>query len=188
VTSGRWALLLWYAVVAVWWFQATQAVFSQTLGQQMSESAVTGATLFALAGRLGSEAVEATWYVLGGRAFGTRVRLLPMLGAIASLSLCDATAETLLHRFEGEASPAWLALLVGGRADPEWFAEESGVRYAFGSLGLLALIRIAGTIDAQRRQGIPPGRALALCGLAVAASRLATWWTADLVRGMSPLP
>ena len=54
MNSGRWSLVLWYAVVAAYWFQATHAVFSRTMGQQLSEPAVVGATLFALAGRLGS--------------------------------------------------------------------------------------------------------------------------------------
>ncbi|HKQ58691.1 MAG TPA: hypothetical protein VJY35_12550, partial [Candidatus Eisenbacteria bacterium] len=65
---------------------------------------------------------------------------------------------------------------------------DSGLLAAFGTLGLLTLLRIAGTVWAQAR-GIGRSAAgpLAVTGVAWTVSRLGAWWSFDLLKGMSPV-
>jgi hypothetical protein len=181
-------LAIWFALVGLLWFDVTHDQLAAAMGDDLSSAALTGAALLGLAGRFGAQVVEAGFYVLAWRLGARRLRMIPMLTAIATLSLCDAFAAGLLNVVGTDPPRAWLALLVGFRAFPEWLPEEPGLRMAFGSVGLLAVARMLGTAHAQQQQGIRFGGALALTLFAVLAGRLATWWSADLVRGMSPLP
>ena len=140
---------------------------------------MAGATVLALVARLGGQLVETAFYVIAWRSMARRLRFAPVFVAILTLSLCDAVAATLLRLVEPESARGWLVWLVGFRAMPGAFAEESGFRIAFGSLGLLALGRVLGTAHAQRREGAPWRGALALTLAATLASRLATWWITD---------
>lgn len=181
-------MAIWLAVVNAIWFGVTHDQLAAALGDQAGDRALAGATLAGLAGRFVAQWIEAGFYVLAGRLLGARPRLLPLFGWILTLSLCDALAASLFQVVGGDPPQPWLALLVGFRAFPEALAGEPGMRLAFGGLGLLALARVLGTAHALRQQGVAPPAAVGVTLAATGVGRIVTWWSTDLVRGMSPLP
>jgi len=175
------------ALVWAWWFEVGRETLGATLGDAATPRAVLVAALAGLIGRVVAQIVEAGFYVAAWRALGRPLAFLPMFVAIVSLSLFDVTTLSLVH-WAGDAPPAWLAPLVGIQALPGVLGGEPGLRIAFGGFGLTCLARLAGTAHAQKSTGAAWRWRAALTLGAWLAGRLATWWTTDLVRGVSPLP
>ena len=157
------------------------------LGGDASTGALGATAAIALASRIGAQLLEAGFYTAVWRSLGRRVRFGQLFVGIAVLSGLDAVANVLVREAQGDPSPLVIAA-AGIRALSGVLPAEPGIRVAFGGLGLLALLRIAGTALVQNRDGVPMRAALALTAGAWLAGRLVTWWTADLARGMSPLP
>ena len=178
----------WFTALCLLWFDVTRSDLAVAFGSAASPRALIATAWGAVAGRIGFQLIEAGFYTLLWRLLDRPIRFGPMFVAIMSLATLDALASVLI-RVAGTDSPSmWLAALVGFRALPEAFTREAGLRIAFGGVGILAVLRLIGTAYAQRREGPPWRGALALTFATWLAGRLATWWTTDLMRGMSPLP
>ncbi|MEO5616209.1 MAG: hypothetical protein ABIS67_00410 [Candidatus Eisenbacteria bacterium] len=180
---AAWACALYYL-----WFDVTRSQLSDAFGSEASSRGVAGAALATVATRVVSQLLEAGFYVLLWRLLARPIRFGPMFVAVLSLSSLDLFSSVVLRLVGTDPPQVWLALLTGFQAMPSLGHAESGLRLAFGGLGLFAIARIAGTAYAQRREGIPWRAALALTFAVSLAGRVAIWWTADLVRGASPLP
>lgn len=185
-TSQVVSAALWLALVWLYWFSVSRDDLAALLGSDASARSLTAAALLGLAGRIGMQLVEAGFYVALWRALAKPIAFGPLFVAVVSLSLCDACANVLARWADGDA-PAWLVPLVGVRVLPDVLAGQPGLRVALGGVGLLAIARVAGTALAQWRLGTSLRGALALTGSVWLAGRLASWWIADLLRGMSPI-
>jgi hypothetical protein len=147
------------------------------------------ATILVLA-RIAVSAVEALAYSLWWRTRGARLPFGPFLVALLALSLLDRCAISLATLAERTPALApWLAPVAGlhllAARQP---MGESGLASASGSLGLLALARITMTARVQATalsRGL--GGPLLVTGAIWLVTRVALWWTMDLVRGMSPV-
>jgi hypothetical protein len=179
-------MFVWLALVWLYWFEISRETLAPALGVQASERALVLAAIGGVVGRIAAQLIEAGFYVLLWRALGRTLPFANFFVTIVSLSLLDV-ASVQLVRWAADSPPAWVAVLCGFQAVPGALVGEPGLRVAFGGFGLLTLARIAGTAWPQR----PAGgwrTGLALTGAIWLAGRLATWWTTDLVRGVSPLP
>jgi hypothetical protein len=189
--TRRWprpvGLALWLGFVVLIWHDVLSRDTAATFGDDVPAGAIRAIVLATLAGRLVAQAVEAGFYAATWRMFAKPIRFGEIYVAVVSLSLLDALASTLIRAPFAAGAP-WLALLAGPRALADPGAGTEGLGLALGSFGLLALARVAGTAWAQRRGGAPWRGALGLTFAVWLAGRLATWWTADLLRGMSTLP
>ena len=179
-------VLVWLALVWLYWFEISRETLAASLGDQATARAVTFAALGGVIGRIASEAIEAGFYVTFWRSLGRGLEFPRLFIAIASFSLLDAAAVGLTQ-WAGDSPPSWIVPFVGFRVLPEVLAGASGLRVAFGGFGLLTLARIAGTAHAQRATGAGWGSTLGLTTALWLAGRVVTWWTVDLLRGMSPL-
>jgi len=180
--------VIWFTALSVFWIDVLHSEIEAALGDRLAEGARWGAAFATHASRVGLQGVEAGFYVLVGRALGRPVRFAPLFLGIFSLSMLDALSLALGRLHGTETPPLWSALLTGFRALPAAADAPSGLRVAFGSVGLLVLARVAGTALILSRQGVRMRTAVAVTTGAWLASRVATWWTADLARGVSPLP
>lgn len=187
-TLSRLGFAAWAGGLYYLWFDVAHSQLSDAFGSEVSSRGVVGAALAAVATRMLSQLLEAGFYALIWRFLARPIRFGPMFVAVLSLSSLDLFSNVLLRLAGTDPPRVWLALLAGFQAMPAADHAESGVRIAFGGLGLLALARIAGTAYAQCREGVPWRAALSLTLSVSLAGRLATWWTTDLVRGASPLP
>jgi hypothetical protein len=180
--AAVWLLLVW-----LYWFEISRESLGAALGEAVTPRAVTLAALAGVFGRIGTQLVETGFYVAAWRTLARPLRFGPLFVAVASLSLLDIAALSLAQ-WAGDAPPAWLVPLTGFHVLPDVLASQPGLRLGFGGFGLLALARVLGTARAQKPAGAPFRWRLALTAAAWLAGRLATWWSADLMRGMSPLP
>jgi hypothetical protein len=136
-------------------------------------------------------AVEALFYVAWWRGRGIRLGFARLFEWLVSISVLDLVASGLTRI--AEAHPGWVAgvleVFVGFGAIRTEEGVGSGLRAAFGTLGLLCLARLVATAAIQRR-GTGRGLAAPLqltCAVWL-LGRLVNWWMTDLLRGMSPLP
>jgi hypothetical protein len=128
---------------------------------------------------LESVAARAAWRTLGRRAAWHELwpRILAASAAEA-FAVSIATGNPSL--------PSWLAqLLAGARAAP-LAAGDTGLAFAFAGFGVLALLRMLVSAHAQARLvGARLSHALALVLAFYLATRLAMWWSSDLMQGRS---
>jgi hypothetical protein len=175
---------VWVLVMSIAWWNAGRDVLAGAAAHAPATAAPPAmAVAFALA-KLGGHLIEAAAYRAWWTLRAVRVRYLDLLAAVVSLSLLDLLGLALRSRASGAA---WLPWVVGPRAGG--IAGAGGLGVAFGALGLLTLLRLAGTAYVQRRlsgRGLTESFALTL-GLWL-ATRLAVWWAVDLLRGRSPVP
>jgi hypothetical protein len=176
-----WLQPFWYAYLAHAWWRVAETT---NAGGLMSGGALVAAAK--LAGAL----TEAAFYVLWWRSRGRGLPFWRFFCVVASISLADVFAIGLAERLR-TASPGaalWLAPLVGFHALGSGVG-SSGLRAAFGGLGLLTVLRIFVTARAQSRgTGARFAAALGWTALFWIMGRVAMWWLADLLRGRSPLP
>jgi hypothetical protein len=143
------------------------------------------------AAHLAAGAIEASAYVLWWRTRGARLAWSPFFVGLVALSLVDRCAASLAALAQrAPALAPWLAPLAGPQlVRASLPGLEPGLWAAFGGLGLLTLARITATAWLQAAgTGRRLRAALVATALAWLATRVAVWWTVDLVRGMSPLP
>jgi hypothetical protein len=170
----------------MWWAETLEAVRESPAGHGGGGPALI-ATL-ALAARVLGTLSEAGVYVLWWRSRGTPLPYWRFATWIAALSILDLVAAT--QRRAAEQAPEAARLVFAILAGPATLEPPgaSAAMAAFGSVGLLTLLRVAGTGWAAARG---TGRALAGPILIVAGAwlltRLTGWWTLDLARGVSPL-
>lgn len=166
-------------------FHEVRAELAQAAGESLATAALTGTALLAIGSRTIGHALEAAFYSGWWRLQERPVRWTWMFCALVALSTFDTLAGATFRI--AHTSQPWLFPVVGVRAIDGIFANAAGLRLAFGSIGLLSLLRVAGTALAQWQDGAPRRGAFQLTFAAWAAGRLVTWWTADLLRGLSPM-
>lgn len=176
----------WFAWIAwSWWDETNEIVLRMQPGDSHDGSGVIA--LVSLAARLTATLCEAGFYALWWRARGTPLRYWRFFAWIVTLSLCDLIASALREAAPGAPRVALplFAVLAGSALEPP---AASGFVMAFGSVGLLTLARVAttGWVAARGTGRSFPGPALVVT-TAWLLTRLAAWWSFDLVRGVSPL-
>lgn len=145
-------------------------------------AAAAGLTTQVLFTALEALVARAAW-----RASGRLLRwrdLAPRLFAVSSaeaFALSVATGGTVL--------PSWLAqLLAGARAAPG-AVPDTGLAFAFATFGLLTVLRVMLSAHTQARlAGARWSQALGLVTMLYLATRLAMWWSSDLMQGRSFQP
>jgi hypothetical protein len=184
----RGGALLFVVALASWWELGYRQ--GSGLGVEPHVNLMLAAGLMVVA-HLGANAIEASTYVLGWRACGVRLPWSPFFVGLVALSLVDGVAANLAGLAEGSPWLApWLATLAGPQLVREGLpGVGTGLWAAFGGLGLLTLARITATAWLQAAgTGRRLRTAFAVTALTWLATRVAVWWTVDLVRGRSPLP
>lgn len=179
--------IVWLVLVWLYWFELGRETFGATLGDDVPPRGVVFAAIGSVAARIMMELLETGFYVAIWRGLGRTLPFSTFFVAIVSLSTLDMIALQLAN-WAADSPSWWVAVLSGFHTLPGVLAGEPGLRLGFGGVGLLALARVAGTIRAQRLAG---GRWTTSAALTLAvwlAGRLVTWWSTDLVRGLSPLP
>jgi hypothetical protein len=141
--------------------------------------AVTAGLVTQLAFTAGEAAACAAAWSMSGAAVRWYA-LVPRLLAVSSIE-CLAMAITAA----GERVPGPLAVwLAGARAAGA--RPVSGLGFAFGACGLLTLIRLL--LSARAQAGVARAsfaRALGVVLVLYLATRLAMWWSFDLMQGRS---
>ena len=143
--------------------------------------------LVGLASQLAFTAAEAAAAVACWRALGRRVRW----SAIAPRLLVASSAETLavsIAAGRAHLPRGWALALAGPRA-AEPAGPPHGIAAAFAAVGALALVRLLLSAWLQARAA----RASFVVAMALVlamwlVSRLAVWWTFDLLQGRSFQP
>lgn len=176
---------LWYAWIAwSWWDETNETLREAQSGAASAASATIaltalGARLFALLG-------EAGFYALWWRARATPLSYWRFFAWIATLSVTDLIASGLRQAAPG--APPAVQPLLGALAGTGITPAGSGWGLAFGTVGLLALLRVGATgWVVARGTGRSPAGPVLLVAAAWLLTRLATWWSFDLVKGVSPL-
>jgi hypothetical protein len=183
----RMNVFLSLVALASWWELGLRQ--GAELGAARPLNLAVAAAIMVLA-RLAASGVEALAYTVWWRTRGARLPYARFLVALVALSLVDRFAQDLAALAGREPALApWLAPLAGLQLLAErWSGVEPGARAAFGGLGLLALARIGITAWLQSAgTGRHLREALLVTVTAWFATRVALWWTMDLMRGMSPL-
>ncbi len=186
-STRTYAVFLVIALVS-WW----EAAYRQGAGlggeRHLAPALVASVMIVA---RVLASAVEALTYVLWWRWRGERLPYARFLVALLALSIVDRLALSLAAWATRAPSLApWIAPVVGPHVlGKDWLHGQAGLRAAFGSLGVLTAARVGLTAWVQaaalrRRLG---GVLLLTCG-AWLLTRIALWWTVDLLRGRSLLP
>lgn len=181
-SAPAWPLALFVLAVALMWHDTLveQLIHSPDLAPQR-----VGPKLAAACGvctQLAFSALEAFLYARAWRATGHRLPWLRTAAALFVISSFEAFALYLLQRPDA-SSFAWL---VGARALWPGGIAVTGLDRAFGAFGAIALMRLALTAHVQARgTGAGHLRASAVVLAGWLGSRLALWWTADLLRGRS---
>ena len=149
-----------------------------------------GPAIVALAGlvaQLAFTAAEAAVSVAGWRVIG---KYVPWT-ALAPRLLVASAAETLavsIASGRGHLPRDWALVLAGPRALAD-SAPSHGLAAAFAATGVLALVRVLASAWLQSRAARAGfGTALGLVLTMWLVSRLAAWWTFDLLTGRSFQP
>lgn len=171
-----------------WW----REIAAQTAAAGNPEPITVPATMawLGLVARALATLTEAGCYVLWWKGRGARLPFWRFSAWVATLSAADLLGFAL-RRAAIDAPDAlrWLCVVLAGPGalDPEPIARSSAAS-AFGNFGVLTLLRIGMTAWAQARG---TGRSLrgpvAMTAAAWLLTRLAAWWSFDLLRGMSPV-
>ena len=181
----------WYAGVAWCWWAETRGQLLTAAGAGALAGATSSPEVMAsaaLLARLLAALSEAGVYTLWWRSRGARLPYWRFLCWIVGLSIADLLGFAL-RRAVADASDvarAVCAVLAGPAALESGAA--SGAATAFGGLGVLTLLRVGMTGWAQARGvGRPLAGPLVLTASAWLLTRLAGWWSFDLLRGLSPV-
>lgn len=116
---------------------------------------------------------------------------LPYGRTVAALLVCSlAQAAVVLLQALAWSEPqvrAWLAPLAGAGVHWPPGVPRDGFALAWGQSGLLTLLRIAATAEWLHMHRALRRRAWLTVSACYVAVRLLAWWSADLLRGASPL-
>ena len=179
-------LYLWLAWS--WWFEIRNQVAALADSGPTPDPGVLAG--IGLGARALATASEAAIYTLWWRGRGLRLPYWRFLSWIAALSATDLVGYSLRRVVveAPEAARVAIALLAGpGALDAS--PGSPGTMLGLGSLGVLTALRVGMTAWAQARGvGRPMAGPLAVTVSAWLATRLIGWWSADLVKGMSPVP
>lgn len=177
-----WPLALFVVAVALMWHDTLVAQLTHSPDLAPQRVAPRFAAACGVCTQLAFSALEAFLYACAWRATGRTLPWLRTAAALFVISSFEAFALSLLQRPDASS----LAWLVGARAIWPGGIAVSGWDRAFGALGVLALMRLALTAHVQARgSGAGRGHASAMVLAGWLGSRLALWWTADLLRGRS---
>jgi hypothetical protein len=184
------ALPLLYAWIAwSWWGEVRLQLLA--LPESAGAPGIDAMAWTATATRIPGVFTEAVLYTLWWRLRGFRLPYWRFVCWVATLSTLDLLGFSLRRAVE-DASPALHALgvvLAGSAATGVTAAHATGSTAAFGSFGLLTLLRVIMTAWAEARGiGRPIGGPLLVTCVAWLVTRLLAWWSVDLLRGMSPIP
>ena len=143
--------------------------------------------LAGLAALLAFTAAEAAVAVAGWRVLGRNVRW----SALGTRLLVASAAETLavsIASGHAHLPRVWAVALAGPRAVAD-SVPQHGLAAAFAATGVLALVRVLASAWLQSREARASfGAALGLVLAMWLVSRLAAWWTFDLLAGRSFQP
>lgn len=177
-----WPLALFVCAVALFWHDTLVAQLAHSpelaptrvLPRVSAASGVFTQLLFS--------ALEAFLYARAWRATGRRLPWLRTACELFVISSLEAFAVFMLQR-PNASSFVWL---LGARAAWPGGIASSGLARALGGVGVLAFLRVALTVHVQSRAtGARYAQASALTLAGWLGSRLALWWTIDLLRGRS---
>jgi hypothetical protein len=182
-------LPFWYVGIGWWWWRETREQLEAASAAAPSLDPAAMASL-ALGARVLGTLSEAGVYALWWKGRGSRLPYWRFLCWVASLSTADLLGFALRRAAADSPDLVRLlcAVLAGPAAvEPSPVADSGGV-VAFGSLGVLTLLRVGMTGWAQARgTGRSLGGPLALTTAAWLVTRLAGWWSFDLLKGLSPV-
>jgi hypothetical protein len=190
----RWPFLpafipFWYAGTGWWWWREIREQLESASSSAPSLGS-TGMVSMALLARVMGALSEAGVYVLWWKGRGARLPYWRFMCWVTCLSTTDLLGFTLCRAAEESADLVRLicAVLAGPAAlQPSPIADSGGVA-AFGNLGVLTLLRVGMTGWAQARgTGRSLGGPLLLTAAGWLVSRLAGWWSFDLLSGLSPV-
>ena len=181
-SAPAWTLALFVLAVALFWHDTLVTQLTHTPELVSPRVAPGLAAACGVCTQLAFSGLEAFLYARAWRATGRRLPWLRTAAALFVISSLEAFALSVLQRPDA-TSFAWL---VGARATWPGGIATSGLDRALGAFGALALARIALTTHVQARgsgAGHVHASVMVLAGWL--GSRLALWWTADLLRGRS---
>jgi hypothetical protein len=177
----------WFAWVGWSWWDETNETLREAQAGIAAAASSEAIALAALGARLVALLGEAGFYALWWRARATPLPYWRFFAWIATLSLADLIASGVRQAAPG--APRSVQPLLTALAGTGLTPAESGWGVAFGTVGLLALFRLAATgCVAARGTGRSPAGPVLLVAAAWLLTRIATWWSFDLVKGVSPLP
>ena len=166
-------------LVAAMWFEVLYE--TAQMGRMHMPWVVAVAGLIA---QLAFTAAEAAVASAGWRVLGKRVRW----SALGSQLLVASSAETLAASIASgrtHLSRGWALALAGPRAIAS-AAPPHGLAAAFAATGVLAIVRMLFSAGLQARTARATfGTSLGLVLAMWLVSRLAVWWTFDLLQGRS---
>jgi len=147
---------------------------------------------FSTAARLLMAGIETGFYALWWSAWGRRLPFLRAFFWLLVVSSLDLVAGNLRLIALERGSPwsEWIAVLAGASALHRGVTpEHRGLWLAFGSCGLLTLLRILAAARVQASlTGLRFAPVLGALAAFWTATRLITWWSVDLLSGRSALP
>jgi len=181
-SAPAWPLALFVLAVALFWHDTLVTQLTHSPGLVSPRVAPGWAAACGVGAQMAFSGLEASLYARAWRATGRRLPWLRTAAALFVISSLEAFALSVLQRPDA-TSFAWL---VGARATWPGGIAITGLDRAFGALGALAFVRLVLTAHVQARgTGASHGYASAMVLVGWLGSRLALWWTADLLRGRS---
>ena len=139
-------------------------------------------------GQFAWNAIECLFYATWWRLRDVRLPVLPLFALLVFYSLTDVfAADFTRYAWAHPRLAPFLAWIAGVQATWGGAAGHGGAALAFGGFGVLTVLRLFGTIQAQTACGAPRAAAVRLTLAAWLACRLILWWSLDLARGASPV-
>jgi hypothetical protein len=176
-------------IFALWWLVGWSRI--DQVPAAASEPALRVALPWVLAGvRIIGATIEALFYWVWWRSAGQAFSFTSALPWFATLTIVDAWAGAL-RSIATETAEPWttvIAVLAGVAVRLEPGATPvPGLAAAFGDVGVLALGRVLGAAAIQAHEtGRRLRGPLLLTVVVWLLVKLITWWSYDLMRGMSP--
>jgi len=181
-SAHAWPLAIFVCAVALMWHDTLVAQLTHSPGLVPLRVTPRLAAACGVSTQLAFSALEAFLYARLWRATG---RTLPWLRTAAVLFVISSFEAFALYLLQRQDAPSF-AWLVGARALWPGGIAITGLDRAFGAFGVIALMRLALTAHVQARgSGASHVQASAMVLAGWLGSRLALWWTADLLRGRS---
>lgn len=177
-----WPLALFVCAVALFWHDTLMAQFAHSPHLAPRHVTPQWAAAVGVTTQLVCSALEAWGYARVWSAFGRRLPWWRTTASLFVISALEAFALFLLIQ-PGSSALTWC---VGARALWQEGVITDGLARAFGGVGALAILRLALTAQVEARGTggrFAPALAIVLAGWF--GTRLALWWTLDLLRGRS---